>query len=321
MEIIKVAPPRTRHSVHAHRKQAVEEVKNRLGSAGLSLADAIRERELYFRISVVGACNLRCEFCHNEGGPDKGMLGLDIAEKAIAAAVSVGFTRIQFTGGEPLVRKDISDFIRVGKRHAADVGITTNGTYLKRELEHLIDAGITRIHVSLQTESLIEAGSATAWGVPDWLAPTIERASVGAFALRLNLPIPAHNLNEAENFLHLLKEHRCGVRVFSVLPDKDADETAYPLRELESMVARVRESRKGDSNCGEVLLRGYRPPSGVRCPNCDEMERCKEQSHSLRLGVDLMLRPCLASRTWDIPLLLDPENETLSESALLALDY
>lgn len=321
MEDIIIEPMRMNVSSHLSRQAIATEVENRLGNAGLSLPDAIRERELYFRVSVTGACNLSCQFCHNEGGPKKGSIDPEIAEEAIIAVVSLGFKRIQFTGGEPLLRKDICDFVQVARRHTNDVGITTNGTYLMRELDNLIDAGITRIHVSLQTESLIEASNEKTWGIPHWLVPTIERANTGAFTLRLNLPVPAHNMKETEGFLQLLEKYRCDIKVFSVLPEGEISDLTYPLDELKALVRRVNDRRRDDPLSGEVLLRGFRPPAGIRCLLCEDKARCKEQSHSLRLGADLMLRPCLASRAWDIPLRLEPENETLSESALLALDY
>lgn len=109
--------------------------------------------------------------------------------------------------------------------------------------------------------------------------------------------------------------------MFSVLPEGAISELTYPLDELEIMVDRVNNKRKDDPLSGEVQLRGYRPPSGVRYPTCKDRERCKEQSHSLRLVADLMLRPCLASRAWDIPMRLEPGYETFFESAILALDY
>jgi GTP 3',8-cyclase len=303
------------------RQSIISEIKRRLSEAGLSIIDAIRERELYFRISVTSACNLCCKFCHNEGGPKTGSIDPEIAEEAIIAAVSIGFKRVQFTGGEPLLHRDISNFVEVARSHTDDVGITTNGIYLLNVLEQLIDVGITRIHVSLQTESLIDAGSERTWGIPDWLAPTIQRANTGAFTLRLNLPVPANNLIEAEEFLHLLEDHRCDIKAFSVLPEGNIDNFSYPVDELAALIMRVNERRKDDPFSGEVIMRGFRSPVGVRCPNCKDNERCMEQSHSLRLGADLILRPCLASRAWDIPFRVEPEYETLTEAALLALDY
>jgi molybdenum cofactor biosynthesis enzyme MoaA len=273
-------------------------------------------------VSVIGGCNLSCPFCHNEGAPTHGFLKLEVAETAIAAAAAAGFTRVQFTGGEPLLRLDIGDFVRAAKRHVDDVGVTTNGTYLMRALDPLVDAGISRIHVSLQTESLIEAGTPEAWGIPTWLAPTIERSNAGAFALRLNLPVPAEFLATTERFLDLLGEHRCDVKVFSVLPEGTTRDRPYPMDQLQAMVDRVNQQRRAARiSSGEVFLRGYRPPSGIRCPSCADRDRCKEQSHSLRLGSDLMLRPCLATRAWDTPLDLPSVHSSVLESAKLALDY
>jgi GTP 3',8-cyclase len=303
------------------REFILDEILKRLKNDQLTLADAVRQRDLYFRVSVIGGCNLSCPFCHNEGGPTRGTIDLKIAEEAIAAAAKVGFTRVQFTGGEPLLRLDIADFVRMANKYVDDVGITTNGTFLMRAVDSLIDSRITRIHVSLQTESLIEAGSKEQWGIPDWLLPTISRANEGAFILRLNLPVPADCLATTEAFLRLLAEHRCDVKVFSVLPEGTTGNQPYPLTELEEMVARVNTERMAAKITSEVFLRGFRPPDGVRCPTCRDRDRCKEQSHSLRLGADLMLRPCLATRDWDMQLRNTDVYGSIREAALLALDY
>jgi molybdenum cofactor biosynthesis enzyme MoaA len=321
MHDLKVLPPEKIPISRSVRTQFATQIRENLQKVRSSVRELIRERELYFRISVTGACNLSCQFCHNEGGPQNGVMTPEIAEAAIVSAVSLGFTRIQFTGGEPLLRKDISEFVKRAKRYVEDIGITTNGTYLLRELDKLVESGISRIHVSLQTESLVEAGSEKCWGIPDWLLPTITRARSGEFILRLNLPVPADAMTETERFLILLEDYRCDIKVFSVLPEGGVSNLVYPLGDLESLVEGVNHRRDVRSISGKVLLRGFRPPAGIRCPTCDERLRCREQSHSLRLGADLVLRPCLASRAWDIPLQLNSEDEVLLESTLLALDY
>ncbi len=321
MNNLKVLTPETIPISRSVRTQFATQIRDSLQKDGVSLPELIKERELYFRISVTGACNLSCQFCHNEGGPQTGVMTPDIAEAAIVSAVSLGFTRVQFTGGEPLLRKDISEFVKRGKRYVQDVGVTTNGTFLLRELDKLVEAGISRIHVSLQTESLVEAGSEQCWGIPDWLLPTITRARSGEFDLRLNLPVPANAMAETENFLLLLEDYRCDIKVFSVLPEGGVSNLVYPLSDLESLVERVNHGRETRQINGKVFLRGFRPPAGIRCHTCDDRPRCREQSHSLRLGADLVLRPCLASRAWDVPLQLDREDDVLLESALLALDY
>lgn len=303
------------------REGVLADIRNRLSTRCTTLPQEIRKRDLYFRVSVVGGCNLSCTFCHNEGAPTRGSLSLDVAERAIESAAKVGFYRVQLTGGEPLLRTDIADFVRVAHRYVDDVGVTTNGTFLMRSLDSLVAANLTRIHVSLQTESLIEAGTVDRWDIPDWLVPTIDRANQGAFILRLNLPVPADCLSAAEDFLRLLAEHRCDVKVFSVLPEGTNRDDPYPFEALEEMVVRVNAQRHQAKISGEVLLRGYRPPAGIRCPSCPDRERCKEQSHSLRLGADLVLRPCLATRGWDMVLRENDIEASVLEAALLALDY
>lgn len=306
------------------RHEVLWEVRRRLESRRQTLAEAIQERELYFRVSVVGACNLSCTFCHNEGAPTTGKLTPEMAEVAVRSAAAVGFTRVQFTGGEPLIHPQLGDFVHMAREYVDDVGVTTNGTYLPKRLNALIAAGLQRLHVSLQTESLTD-GDSDEWAAPQWLIPTVELATEGTFNLRLNLPVPADSLVQAERFLEPLTARGISCKVFSILPEGELTDDSYPLDRLESLVRRVNEGNEGSSTAGRVELRGFRPPSGFRCATCHDEARCKEQSHSLRLGADLILRPCLATRDWDLPLAwpIDPlELETaVLEQSLLALDY
>lgn len=303
------------------RSSVLETIGQRLDERGQDLAAAIAERELYFRISVVGTCNLSCTFCHNEGAPTSGKITLAAVERAIQAAVEVGFTRVQFTGGEPLLRPDIGEFVGLARHYVTDVGVTTNGTYLPLRLDDLVENGLHRLHVSLQVEPLTEAGRGGKWGLPDWLMTTVRRSADGEFGVRFNLPVPADCLDRAEAFLHLITEQGVDVKVFSVLPEGELRDDAYPLAALEAVVARV-NAANAHRVAGEVFIRGFRPPAGVRCPGCAERERCLEQSHSLRLGADLQLRPCLATREWDSAFPPTGEaTDAVRRAALLALDY
>lgn len=309
-------------TVPRKRSDILQEIRKRLDERSQTLTEAIAERDLYFRISVVGTCNLSCTFCHNEGAPTKGKIGLSVVQQAVLAAVQVGFTRVQFTGGEPLLRPDIGDFVRLARRYVTDVGVTTNGTYLPVRLGSLLDAGLHRLHVSLQTEPLEQAGSGGEWGIPDWLMPTVKQAESGQFGVRFNLPVPADCLPKAEPFLVLLTARGINVKVFSVLPEGDFRDDDYPLAELEAIVARVNDFNAAiGGSTGTVFIRGFRPPVGLRCGRCPDVSRCKEQSHSLRLGADLQLRPCLATRGWDSILSTGDPRSSIEEAALLALDY
>ena len=110
------------------------------------------------RISLIDKCNLRCTYCM----PAEGMMWLKknqllTANEAIRIAdIGVrifGVKDIRFTGGEPLVRRDLEDIIAGVRELHPDVSIalTTNAIGLDRRIEALADAGLTRINVSLDT--------------------------------------------------------------------------------------------------------------------------------------------------------------------------
>lgn len=309
-----IVPPR--------RNEALGRIQERLRERALSLAQAVEQRELYFRVSVVGTCNLSCTFCHNEGASTRGKLTLESLDCAVAAAARIGFNRVQLTGGEPLLRPDIAEFVSAARKHVSDVGVTTNGTYLPQRLDGLLRSGLSRLHVSLQAESLDEAGGDGKWGLPDWLEWTVECARGTGINVRFNLPVHTDRLVQAEPFLNLLTSRGIDAKVFSVLPEGQVRSENYPLEQLEALVDRVdarSETVGGDP--GRAFIRGFHPPSGLRCGACADRSRCKEQSHSLRLGADLRLRPCLATRAWDSDFSHSDPDSSIREAALLALDY
>lgn len=301
--------------------QVMRQIRIGLSESGKTLRTAIAERELYFRVSLVGTCNLSCPFCHNEGAPIRGRLDLAFAINAINAAAKVGFTRVQFTGGEPLLHPQVALFVRDAKQIVSDVGITTNGTFLVKHIGSLIEAGVTRIHISLQVESLVQAGKNNQWGVPDWLAPMLNYAAQDVFILRLNMPIPGDMLKEAKSFLEELAQFGCDLKVFSILPEGSVQNIQYPIDRLMDLVDAENIRRKQKGQKGKVFLRGYAPPIGIRCQSCLDYSKCKEQSHSLRLGSDRILRPCLATRSWDTLLTEESMIQQIEEAAVLAIDY
>jgi len=309
------------HNSPQARASVLSRLRGRISENFNCLEQAIKEKTLYFRVSLVGTCNLSCPFCHNEGAPVKGKMDLPFAVRAIEAAAEVGFERVQFTGGEPLLHPQIARFVDNAKHLVPDVGITTNGTFLDKHIEDLIQAGLTRLHISLQVESLVEAGSDGDWGIPKWLTRVLDYAGDEKFSLRLNMPVPANMLSQAKDFLAEIARCGCDLKVFSILPEGDTRDIPYPLNQLVEIVDRENWRRRQASLKGQVFLRDYRPPQGERCGTCTDFVRCKEQSHSLRLGADHILRPCLATRTWDTTLKETNMKEQIEEATILALDF
>lgn len=324
---VTAANPVRRHSLPIapdgpDREMVLRLVRRRIESAHGTLENAISTHALYFRVSVLGACNLSCRFCHNEGAPTRGRLDPSLAREAIAAAQELGFRRVQFTGGEPLLHPELSAFVQAAAEFVEDVGVTTNGTLLNGRMRRLIDSGLQRLHISLQAEALLAVGQRSRWTVPDWLSDVLCFAESGGVRVRLNLPVAVYDLGNAKSFLELLRESACRVQIFSILPEAADDPETYAdyIRQLEELVAGENETRPVGSDRA-ITLRGYKPPAGVRCPDCTERAFCREQSHSLRLGADGILRPCLASRRWDIETKPDLLRKQLYEATLLALDF
>lgn len=129
------------------------------GVAGLpGLVDAHGRSITYLRVSVTDRCDLRCVYCmpkNMEFLPREDLLDLEELEQICTAFVRLGVRKIRFTGGEPLVRKNIQTLIgRLSKRTGDgldEITLTTNGTLLTKYAEDLFRNGVRRINVSLDT--------------------------------------------------------------------------------------------------------------------------------------------------------------------------
>ena len=119
--------------------------------------DTHGRRISYLRLSVTDRCNLRCQYCMPAEGVPK-LLHTDILSfedllRIARAAVSLGIDKIRITGGEPLVRKGLIDFLE----HLSAIGglkelaLTTNGLMLRQCAPDLRRAGVDRLNVSLDS--------------------------------------------------------------------------------------------------------------------------------------------------------------------------
>jgi GTP 3',8-cyclase len=111
----------------------------------------------YLRISVTDRCNLRCMYCMPAEGIEllrhEDILSFDEIAEVARIAVEMGVRKIRLTGGEPLVRRGISDLVKMiaGIEGIEDLSMTTNGIMLDKFAVRLKEAGLQRINVSLDT--------------------------------------------------------------------------------------------------------------------------------------------------------------------------
>lgn len=111
----------------------------------------------YLRISVTDRCNLRCIYCM----PEKGIqplrrdeiLSFEEIASFTGIAVEKGVDKVRITGGEPLIRRNITCLIRMlaSIDGIKDLSLTTNGILLKDFAAPLKDAGLKRVNISLDT--------------------------------------------------------------------------------------------------------------------------------------------------------------------------
>lgn len=121
------------------------------------MLDGFERNINYLRISVTDRCNLRCRYCMPEEGVTplrhEDILTYDEITDFTRVAVAAGITKVRITGGEPLVRKGVTDLVSMlsSIEGISDLSMTTNGILLAEYARRLSDAGLMRVNISLDT--------------------------------------------------------------------------------------------------------------------------------------------------------------------------
>src|SRR5580704_5824061 len=109
------------------------------------------------RLSVTDRCNIRCFYCMPETEVKfqarEQLLSFEEIERFVSIAARLGVRKLRLTGGEPLLRKNLSTLIRklAAVEGIEDLALTTNGVLLAKQAGALYDAGLRRINVHLDT--------------------------------------------------------------------------------------------------------------------------------------------------------------------------
>jgi len=130
------------------------------------LIDQFSRTISYLRLSITDRCNLRCMYCMPEGDEDKkkhiktseilqqsDLLSYEEMLKVVRIAVEMGMNKLRLTGGEPLVRRGLLQFINqlFSLQGLEEVRLTTNGVLLDDYAEQLFSAGVRQLNISLDT--------------------------------------------------------------------------------------------------------------------------------------------------------------------------
>ncbi|WP_116090523.1 GTP 3',8-cyclase MoaA [Sphingomonas crusticola] len=170
----------------------------------IPLIDGFGRRISYLRISVTDRCDLRCRYCMAETMqflPAARLMTIDEMTAIAEAFIARGVRRIRLTGGEPLVRRGVTDLARAIGRHLGDgldeLTLTTNGTRLASEARALAEAGVKRINVSLDSLDPDRFRHITRTGDLAKVLHGIEAAAAAGLRIKINM-VALKGLNEGE---------------------------------------------------------------------------------------------------------------------------
>jgi GTP 3',8-cyclase len=266
------------------------------------------------RISVTPRCNFRCSYCDPLGVGHKDPFGtVSVADVAhvVEAAVGLGMTSVRFTGGEPLLRKELPEMIAHAKRAGVqDIALTTNATLLKRRLPELLDAGLQRVNISLDAvdEAVFKRATGGGSSKPVWESID-ELLARGLHPVKLNAVV-MRGVNDSEitKLAALTEAKPLHVRFIEYMHLNNADGDTYresfvPGREMRSLVEEAfgpLETVPTDPSAPARLFKvpGWQGAIGfinpVSEPFCGACSR-------MRLTSDAKLRPCLLNdREFDL---------------------
>ncbi|MBT3305136.1 MAG: GTP 3',8-cyclase MoaA [Alphaproteobacteria bacterium] len=159
----------------------------------------------YLRVSVTDRCDFRCVYCMSENMtflPKADVLSLEELDRLCSAFVRNGVKKLRLTGGEPLVRRNIMSLFRNLSRHLVsgdleELTLTTNGSQLAKYASELVDCGIRRINVSLDSLNADKFKELTRWGELDKVLAGIRAAKAAGLAIKINT-VALSNFNEDE---------------------------------------------------------------------------------------------------------------------------
>jgi cyclic pyranopterin phosphate synthase len=301
------------------------------------LVDSFDRRIESVRVSVTDRCNFRCKYCMPAEGLNwlqrTEVLTFEEIERLATILAAMGVFHVRLTGGEPLVRRDVPDLVErlVKVPGLTDLALTTNGIALRTLAGPLVDAGLRRINVSLDSLDHSRFAEITRRDMLDRVLeglaeaeryPELRPIKVNAVAMR------GFTEPEVVAFAELARRKPYVVRFIEFMP-LDADRTwkkadvltgaeiramieqVYPLVRLDAPASSTAERWGFADGVGEMGF--INPVSEPFCSSCDR----------IRITAEGALRTCLfANEETDLRTPLrtgasDLELETIIRNAVL----
>ena len=275
----------------------------------LNQTDPFGRRVDYLRISVTDRCNERCLYClpenYHDWLPRHEILTFQELLAIVRVTTALGFKRFRVTGGEPLVRPGVVEFIRdlIATEGVESVQLTTNGTRLPELAKPLFDAGLRRINISLDALDPAIYRSITSGEVTPVLAGIRQVKALGFDSVKLNTVLMrGRNDGEIFRLLDFAAEHDIAIRFIELMPvsltEMLSEQNFFPVTELLALL------RREDVPEPQTEAFGYGPARYFRLQKrgvtvgligaLSDLHFC-ERCNKMRLTCDGKLRPCLGN--------------------------
>src|SRR5919198_1267699 len=290
------------------------------------------------RVSVTDKCNFRCRYCMPAEGLEwlerEELLTFEEIGRLVRVLAAMGVDEVRLTGGEPLVRRDLPVLVGMLAETPGvnDLSLTTNGVLLDRLTAPLVEAGLRRLNVSLDSLSHVRFAEITRRDALDRVLAGLEEAEryPELRPIKVNcVAIRGFTEEEVPALAELARRKPYVVRFIEFMP-LDADETwredevltggeiralieeRWPLVELPAKPSSTARRFLFADGAGEVGF--VSPVSEPFCSSCDR----------IRLTADGQLRTCLFSRReWDLkkPLRKGASDEELARLLRFAVRH
>jgi GTP 3',8-cyclase len=282
------------------------------------MQDRYGHRISYLRVSITDRCNERCTYCMpqelQEWLPRDGILTFEETLRLIRIAAELGVSKVRVTGGEPLTRRDVVNFIRRIPRISGikSIGLSTNGTLLAHEITSgktmavtLRDVGVQSVNISLDTLDRETYSLITGRDFHEQVLKGIDAAiSAGFHQIKLNTVLMrGRNENQLIPLVEFAEARDLILRFIEMMPVSTTD-----VLDEDNFISILAAKRSIESVYGSLIpeteFRTNGPATYYQIPGRKQrigfigamtnLHFC-ESCNKLRLTCDGKLRPCLGS--------------------------
>ncbi|PAF50098.1 cyclic pyranopterin phosphate synthase [Helicobacter sp. 13S00401-1] len=269
------------------------------------LIDSFNREIDYLRISVTKQCNFRCQYCMPNTPLDfhEESVELDKIFNFVKVCIDNGVKKIRITGGEPLLRPNLSEFLASIKNYKPDIdlAITTNAFLLHKYVDSLHAAGLKRINVSLDSLKPERIALISKVNALPTILKSLELASKKDFFIKLNMvPLKGINDDEMSDMLHFAFQHGFTLRYIEYMENLNASSSIKGLKSDEILerlkkdfkITYEEKEKKGPAKIytATSLSKNITSEFGIISPHDDDF--CKS-CNRIRLTAKGVLCPCL----------------------------